>query len=102
MKNENLTFPINSERFIEYQEAGTGRTLDNFEQGLFTPWVPVLNDAYRDGWDGESIEAMLDRIDQAIKREENPIVVRFEKSFRWWVCYAWNQGRQDAGKAVEV
>lgn len=100
---EHIKFPVSLEAFIAYQEAGIGRKLGQNERRCLEELVPVINGFYRFGAVGES-EAMsgcLDRLEDCFAQEaENALLTQFFKSMRWWMCYAYQQGRAEAGKGA--
>ena len=105
MKIEELTFPVTTEDFMACQETLGGRKLGPGCAEAIEAWIPEYNDSYEEGRAGDKkalIESMKKMDEFISEREDNPIVSWFLKSARWWIAYAWNQGRRDAvivGKA---
>ena len=102
MKIEKLTFPVTTDDFIACQETLCGRKLGPGCAKAIESWIPVYNESYEEGRSGDK-EALIEsynKIDKFIsEREDDPIVSRFLKSTRWWIAYAWDQGRRDAASA---
>ena len=99
MKLSELSFPVTLEAFMAFQEAGTNRELTDNEREVLVEWVPVYNLSYEDGraGDKEALTESVDKMDEFIsKREGSPALERILQSCRWWIVYAWEQGRREA------
>lgn len=98
-------FPVTLETFANYQNELAGRVLTDCEHSVMEAWVPVFNDCYEDGKAEErgALHEILVRLDTNIEAEApDSDLAQILKKIKLWVVYAWNQGRQDAGKAVAV
>lgn len=100
-----MHFPIKIEEFIAVQEAVIGRSLENVEREATAAFIPVINTAYEDGQktDLAVLGETLDKLDHFLFESEGvPALVQFIKATRHWVAYAYDQGRRDALKGVQV
>lgn len=98
MKMSELTFPVTPEAFIAYKEAGIARKITDNERETLAEWVAVYNQSYEYGktGDAEALVESVDKIDELIsKREGSPALVRVLRSCKWWIIYAWEQGRKE-------
>ena len=94
---EKVRFPITEERFLNYQERGTGRVLTHKEREALAEWIPVFNTAFDDGLEGrrEEHEAGMKKEDGFIDGQEHrPVLWRFLRSCRYWMGVAYGQGRE--------
>ena len=94
---ENVRFPITEERFLSYQERGTGRVLTHKEREALAGWVPVFNTAFDDGLEGrrEEHEAAMKKVAGFIDGQgHRPVLWRFLCSCRYWMDVAYGQGRE--------
>lgn len=97
MKIEDLAFPATLE------EAGAGRKLEPMEREALGAWLPLFNMSFADGLreDCTALASDLAKMDGLIAEHgDDEAIADFLKSCRWWIPYAWERGRQDAGKAV--
>ena len=102
MKIEELTFPVTMDDFLPCQETLGGQKLCPDCAEAIKAWIPAYNESYEEGRSGDK-EALIEfhnKIDKFIsEREDDPIISRFLESTRWWIAYAWDQGRRDAASA---
>ena len=90
-------FPTTPELFTVCQEKLTGRELTEIEQEVTAIWVPIFNKSYEDGkaQDKQALLESIDRMDKLITEHgEDEFFGSFLKSARWWIIYAWEQGRK--------
>lgn len=103
MKTIELTFPVTAEAFIAYQEAVAGRAVAESEREALGEWVPVINNCFEAGAADNSdlMHAFLDQMGENIAQSvNNSAITKLLKSMRWWMCYAYQQGRRDAEEAA--
>lgn len=94
---KDLVFPVSLKDFTAYQAAGISRELTANERGALEAWVPLLNDSYQDGKNGdrEALVAGTDKMDKLIASQgADLIIAQFLQSMRWWIIYAWDQGNK--------
>jgi len=102
MRFEELTFPLDLEKFITYQGERTGRELLESEREALSAWLPIINGSYQDGVDGEDNTESMAAMAQIIDRHpDNEIMSRFLNGCRAWMLHAWEQGCIDAGRSIE-
>ena len=102
MKISKLTFPITAEAFSAYQAALIKRELTNNERKIAAALVPAFNMSYEEGeaGDKDGLLESVQKMDELISdKEDDSIVSRFLKGARFWIIYAWDQGRRDATSA---
>ena len=99
-----ITFPITTEAFAAYQEAGAGRTLNIPEKELMSGSVEVLNDCYEGGRAGKRIpfpeseedaRQILSGMGKA-DHWERPLVKRYIRFMLFWTRTAYEQGKEAA------
>lgn len=99
-----ITFPITTEAFAAYQEAGAGRTLNIPEKELMRRSVEVLNDCYECGRAGkripfpESEEDARQILSDMGKADhwERPLMKRCIRFMLFWTRTAYEQGKEAA------
>lgn len=99
-----ITFPITTEAFAAYQEAGAGRTLNIPEKELMRRSVEVLNDCYEGGRAGkripfpESEEDARQILSDMGKADhwERPLMRRYIRFMLFWTRTAYEQGKEAA------
>lgn len=99
MKIEKPAFPLTLDAFISYQEAAAGREIRKNECEVCEAWVPMFNASYVEGQrnDEEGLIASMDMMDELIARHEgSKVLLHLLKGLRWWIAYAWKQGREEA------
>ena len=102
MKLDKLTFPVTPEMFVAYQAAGIGREPTDTEREILTTWVPVYNEIYAKGrvGDREALTRYIGRMDEFLTdKRDDPVMRRILESSKWWIAYAYAQGRRDAEEA---
>lgn len=99
MKRKKVTFPVTPEAFIRYQEAEIGMKLGPKKRKSIREFVPVINGCYKGGVTGTSdaMRERLERMDICVAHaSDDAILTDFLRSVRWWMRYAWEQGRREA------
>ena len=97
-----ITFPTTTEKFIEYQEDGTGRKLTEFEREFSEVLVDLINGYYEDGKDGLEALNPLDEIETFYAARgrsshlENPAVRHIHQMMNYWCMCAHRAGKEAA------
>lgn len=102
MKIEELTFPVTTDDFLSCQETLGGQKLCPDCAEAIKSWIPAYNESYEEGRSGDKdgLLESVQKMDELISdKEDDSIVSRFLKGARFWIIYAWDQGRRDAASA---
>lgn len=92
-----LTFPTTPELFTAHQEQLVGWELGQELKDAIAGWVQMFNESYESGkaQDKQALSESVDRVDKLITEHgEDEFFGSFLKSARWWIIYAWEQGRK--------
>lgn len=95
-----ITFPTTTEAFIAYQETGTGRKLDGFEQNLAAVVVELINVSYQEGMEGRAHTVSMEEAEAFFQEWGKEAVfrklARIWESICWWCDRAYQAGKETA------
>ena len=95
-----ITFPTTTEAFIAYQETGTGRKLDGFEQNLAAVVVELINVSYQEGMEGRAHTVSMEDVEvffqERGKEEAFRKMTQIWESICWWCYRAYQAGKETA------
>lgn len=95
-----ITFPTTTEAFIAYQEAGTGRRLEEIERGLASIIVELVNISYQEGAEGRTHTVSMEGVETFFQERDREAafhkLARIWESICWWCDKAYQTGKEAA------